>query len=687
MNFCDSNIECFVREKNYDRLNVLPPATRFAKKFRLELEALDLEIKTDDEIIGWFKFENERSDDVVFDDEKTDGHTRNVMDMPESFGSKTNVDKGHTLVDYGFILNNGLAAYEKRIDEEVKKYPDNEYLAAMKSTMQSIKEFLSRMVSVIDEKIVRCDSDNKKLYVMRDMLKKVPYYPAGTFREAVQSVWIIHFLLPLAENAWYSISLGKFDEYMYPFYVNSLKNGMTVTDAKKIMRNLYRLLNAYADGACMLNIGGVTYNELAELIIECQKEFSMPAPILGARVDRNTPDRIWNILIDEKLFSMGQPTFYGEETCKKALREKGVSERGAEEFSNNSCMGISVPAEEFNSMWGCVFTVPAALETALNKGKILKQGCKIHIPDIDVPENIDDLLTNFEKCVKYLMDICVKSYEAKAELSEKTDPDCFVSILTKGCIEKRCDRISGAKYHNVTVECMGMVNVADGICAIDKLVFRDKKYTLDEINQAVKSDFIEYKEIKDDLQSCMKYGENSGADEYAVKTAEIMQRIIRSYNHDNLYFLPSLHTLDHNVMYGKTWGAGYDGRNAGEPFAKNAGPSNEVRKSDPTSMVLSAIKLPQYKFFGGQPIDVNFQTDAVRNHKEQISALIKVYLENGGLQFQVNSLSSKLLREAIDAPDMYPNLVVRIGGFSIYFNSLSLDSKKEFAERFEKEGF
>ena len=474
---------------------------------------------------------------------------------------------------------------------------------------------------------------------------------------------------------------------MYPFYVNSLKNGMTEADAKKIMHNLYRLLNAYADGACMLNIGGDTYNEFAEFIIECQKEFSMPAPILGVRIAENTPERIWNMLIDEKLFSLGQPTFYGEETCKNALRERSISEREIKEFSNNSCMGISVPAEEFNSMWGCVFMVPAALEAALNMGEIFKKECEVHIPGIDVPENIDALFVNFEKCVKYLMDICIKSYEMKADISEKTDPDCFMSILTNGCIEKHCDRISGAKYHNVTVECMGMVNSADGICAIDKLVFRDKKYSLDEINIAVKNDFIGYEGIKNDLQDCIKYGENSAADEYAVKTAEIMQRVIRNYDHDNLYFLPSLHTLDHNVMYGKEWGASYDGRNSGEPFAKNAGPSNTVRKSEPTSMVLSAIKLPQYKFFGGQPIDVNFQTDAVRNHKKQISSLIKVYLENGGLQFQVNSLSSKLLREAIDVPEKYPNLVVRIGGFSIYFNSLSLDSKKEFAERFEKEGF
>ena len=353
-----------------------------------------------------------------------------------------------------------------------------------------------------------------RLIALKNMIQKVPYYPAETFCEAVQSVWVIHFLTPLAENAWYSISLGKFDEYMYPFYKQSLKDGMTRETAKKILHNLYELLNSYADGACLLNIGP-TYNELSELIIECQKDFAMPAPILGARVDKNTPERIWNSLIDEKLFSMGQPTFYGEKSCINALVEKGLSEKKARGFSNNSCMGISIPGNEFNSMWGCVFSVSSALETAMNCGKMLNSE-DILVPDISVPHNIYELFENFEKCVKYLLGICVKSYEKRVEISKKTLPDPFVSLLTPGCIEKHCDRISGAKYHNVTFECMGMVNVSDGIYAIDQLVFKDKKYTIDEINAAVKNNFIGFEKLRNNIMNCLKFGENSDADEYAA---------------------------------------------------------------------------------------------------------------------------------------------------------------------------
>ncbi len=679
--YCDYNIERYVRNKYFDYLKELAPEKRAAEKFRLETEALELEIKKNDEIVGWFNFIKEYCPDKAFAEEEYDAETKRLNSLAEGLNCTVRVDRGHTLLNYSDILNHGLVWYENKIDAELAKAPDNAYLAAMKGTLAAVKSLTERVIGLISEK--KDEYGAEKAECFTEMLKKVPFYPAESFREAVQSIWIIHFLTPLAENAWYSISLGKFDEYMYPFYKASLERGMTRDEAKKILKNFYELLNSYADGACLLNIGG-EYNELSELLIECQKEFSLPAPILGARINDKTPEYIWQSLIDEKLFSMGQPTFYGESSCIAALVEKGVPKDKAVHFSNNSCMGIGLPGEDFNSMWGMVFNVSAALEAAVNCGNVI--GRDFHIPNIGKADSIEQLYENFETAVKYLLDICSALYEKNAEISEKSIPDPFVSLLTDDCIEKHCDRISGAKYHNVTVECMGMVNVSDGICAVDRLVFKDKKYTLEEISAAVKNNFEGYAELRQDILACPKYGQNSSADEYAVRVAEITERIIRAKDRGNRKYSPSLHTLDTNVGYGSNWGAGFDGRAAGTPFAKNAGCSNIARQSDPTSMVLSAAKLPQEKFFGGQPIDVNFQTDMVRNHKKEIEALVKVYLNNGGLQFQVNSLSSALLRDATDNPEKYPDLVVRIGGYSLYFNSISRASKLEFIERLEKEG-
>lgn len=683
---CDYAIERYVRKESFELLNGLSPLERFSEKLKRVIAELDIEIKPEDEIVGRFNFDKKCDEEVVFDGERQTAEDERIITEIEKYKSSTSIDSGHTLVNYEEILNCGLAFYEKRIDAELEKYPQNEYLTAMKSAVASSVTLTKKASEEIDKRLCEDTEDLNRLEELKRIINKVPYKPAESFREAVQSVWIIHFLTPLSGSAWYSISLGRFDEYMYPFYKKSLNNGMTRDEAKKILHNFYKLLNGYSDGACLLNIGP-DYNELSELITECQKEFALPAPILGARVDENTPDSIWNALIDEKLFSMGQPTFYGETACIRALTEKGLSKDETAKFSNNSCMGIAIPGNEFNSMWGCVFSVCTALEAALNNGKCLSSLEVPVIPNISAPSSTEELFSNFESCAKYILDIGVKSYEKRAEVFERVYPNPFISLLMGSCIEKHCDRTSGAEYHNVTVECMGMINAADGIYAVDRLVFKENKYTLEEINRAVADNFVGYENIRNDILKCPKFGQNTEADGYAVRVAEILQKIIRSYDHGNMYYSPSLHTLDTNVWRGMELGAGYDGRYAGTPLAKNAGPSNIARSAEPTSMILSSSALPQHKFYGGQPIDVNFTADTVRSRKDTVKTLIMTYHNRGGLQFQVNSLSSKLLRDATDNPEKYPNLVVRIGGYSIYFNNISRESKEEFIERFEKEGY
>lgn len=679
---CNSSLDRMIRCKHYATLNTLRPPLRAAEKFRYMTESLDFEVRSSDEIIGWFLMEQCECPQKEYDDEIPDEAFSKLQNTVTSLDFSVKIDKGHTLPDYEMVLKRGLVYYETKLNRELTKAPNNEYLLAMKQTIDVVKHFTERIIRWLSVSADKLGGERAEHFIQ--MLKKVPFYPAESFTEAVQSLWIVHFLIPLAESAWCSISLGKLDEYLLPYYQCSLEKGMTRGDAKKVIRNFYELLNSYADGACLVNVGG-NYNELSKLLIECQAEFSMPAPILGARINCVTPDDIWDDLIDERLFTMGQPTFYAEPTCIEALVEKGIPYEEATKFSNVSCMGIGIPGKEFNSMWGLVFNSSAALESAVNCGNVI--GADFYIPEIGKANSLKQLYENFEKSVIFLLNLGNQLYCKTAEQSESCDPDPFISLLTDSCIEKHCDRISGADYHNVTVECMGLVNVSDGICAIDKLVYNEGKYSLEEMCQAVKNSFVGSEHILQDILNCPKYGQNSTADQYAVQVAEIMQKTIRALDNGRRFYLPSLHTLHSNVKYGLKWGAGFDGRLAGAPFAKNAGCSNFARQNDPTSLILSAAKLPQRKFYGGQPIDVNFQTGMVRNRKKEIRALIEIYFQNGGLQFQVNSVSSELLRKALENPEAYPDLVVRIGGFSRYFNSLTRQTKLEFIERFEKEGF
>ena len=684
---CDKNIERRIRNEYFEELDRLSPTARFVRKLELMLDQLTLEVSPSDKLVGRFIFSSPRYENRAFSDEALPQKTEELLNRWTVFGSNTTFSKGHTLISYERILKEGLSGYAERINLELKATPKDEYLLAMRDTIKVVQAFLNRIALRIGELGTDCKiaEDSARLSEMKERILRVPFYPATDFYDALQSVWIIHFLAPLAEGEWQSISLGRLDKYLYPYYLISQNEGMTRAEAKAILHELFVLLNSYADGACLLNVGE-EYNELSELLIECQRDFKLPGPILGARIGKDTPERILNMLIDTELFSRGQPTFYGEESCLKALIEKGLSSDRAKSFSNNSCMGIGIPGEEFNSMWGCIFGIHGVLEAAINQGRLITVDSNELIPDVKEVSTLDELYTEFEHCARFLLDRLLEGYNARAERSERIDPDCFISLLTEDCIQKRCDRISGARYHNVTVECIGLVNAADGIAAIDQLIFKEKRYSLSALRDALRADFIGYEELRRDILACPKFGQNSDADAYAVRVADILQALIRAYDNTNRYYQPSLHTLDKNATRGVTWGATPDGRRAGEPFAKNGGSSNLARRRDPTSLVLSAIKLPQHKLYGGQPIDLSFTPDTVISHKREIASLIKTYLGLGGLQLQVNAVSSKTLRDALTYPDRYPDLIVRIGGYSHYFNDLSPNVKLEFIERFEREG-
>lgn len=685
MLYCNSDYDRYIIDKYYDHLKDLTPTERMVEKFRLQLENIPIHIYKDDYFVGWFGFDEKLPTDglrsygySLTDEEKA------LLDFPGTIGSSTMVDKSHTCADYGRILREGLVSFEKRIQAELKLCPDDAELLAMEKCVQVVRGFGKRIGTVIGNMLDGADDTKRqRLIDMKERAEKVPYYPAESFAEALQAVWIIHFLIPMAENGWYSISLGHFDRYMYPYYKKELESGTPKQTIVDMLHQFYRLLNNYSDGACLLGIGGEEYNDLSELLIECQKNFNLPAPILGARITEHTNDRIFDLLIDEKLFAAGQPTFYSEEGCREALKEKGIPDSDAVNFSNNSCMGIGIPGKEVNSMWGCVFNVSSSVELAVTGGKLVS---KTGDTNIAPAGSFEELFGRFTAYCTENIAKCLKAFNLRSGLTEKYDPDVFFSVITDDCIERHRDRMSGARYQNATVECMGMVNASDALCAIDTLVFKEKRYTLNELTKAVKSNFAGYEQIRADILKCPKYGTNSEADEYAVRVADVLADIIPTHDHDNIHFVPSLHTIDTNVGYGAGWGAGFDGRLAGTPFAKNAGPCNEVRCNVPTSLVLSAAKLPQYRFYGGQPIDIHFDMSVVRDHKKAIAALIKTYFRNGGLQFQVNSVSVEILEDALEHPENHNDLIVRIGGFSDYFNRLNMATRLEFIERFSAEG-
>ena len=633
----------------------------------------------------------------------------------------------HTCVDYGTLLELGLGFYEKQIqnklEEEISDY-SKAYLHAMLKACEGVFQFASRYEQLARQHAKTADQTRRKqLNRMADALAKVPREPARDFFEALQSIWIIHTVTPVSERSWASISLGRMDQYLLPYYRKWLEEGNTRQEAKTLLCTFFQLLDSYGDGSCALNLGS-DYNELSELILEVEKTVKLRSPIIAARMSKNTPPKIWEKFVDRELFKIGQPTFYQEENCIQSVAHRGVAH--PESFAVNSCMGKILPGEELADMWGCCVNMNLPLELAVNNGQPLHGKLPTDLQGyVDFapypPTSMENIRASY---MRYLQGVV--AYVVEINLQHTVwiafnRPNPFLSLLTKDCIENGRDRAqgavqrmgssalsflqnngdqmfskeelltgNGARYHNVTVLAMGFAHVADAFAAMEELVFTRGQITLEELIKATQANFEgPYFELYAKLLSCPKYASGSDvADEYAAFVLQALADACESLQKDSIRYLPTCHTIDANAQFGKCVYASFDGRRDGEAFGKNAGAVMHALQATPTDLIHGAAKLPQYRFSGGVPIDIYFPDGmlATPENRKKVADLIKVYFNLGGMQVQVNSVDVALLKKAYENPKDYPHVIVRKGGFSLYFADMLPEVQADMIARFEREG-
>lgn len=694
----------YIAANHAEEMDSLSYVSRTARLFRYVLEEMPLLLDGNDILAGRYGSDAEpvelpqkilTKNDVmnrIFSPE--DKKIRNVM--RDSYGCKGSFGKAHTCIDYGYVLRNGLNEYIRRVDARLSELcndKEREFLNAMREMLCAAEIFSKRFAALALEYAQNTDDPAKKAHFerMHRALCRVPMEPARDFYEAIQCVWLMHSLVPISEHAWYSISLGRLDQYLYPYYAAA--DETEKTRIPEYIAALFRLLDSYGDGACALNLGGLDENdndmtnELSRVIVEVEKQVRLRSPIIAVRISEKTPDDFFESLIDEKLFSMGQPTFYSERACRRAMEKRGLSHKEAVGYSVNSCMGLYKAGEEVADMWGVMLNMHLPLELAVNGGKPFAGELPMTLSTkAGVPDTFDELLALYKQYFSELTALCVRLNNMDTRVRAEGDPNPFLAALTEGCIDAAADCAVGCRYRTVTVETMGLTNAADALGAVKELVYDKKKYTLNELIEAARCDYVGYDDLLCDIKACPKYGCNiESADSLVTLLFDMAADELKKYNGGNTYYCPSLHTIDVNVSYGAPLGAFLDGRRAGAPVNKNAGPSNDVRKLDPTSLIMSAGKQPQYRFDGGQPIDIRFEPSAVREHSDKIRALIMTYGSLGGLQLHVNSVDAATLRAAHASPEDYSDLIVRVGGFSQYFCDLPAESRLEFIERFERE--
>lgn len=609
----------------------------------------------------------------------------------------------HTTLDYQKAIESGIDGILKEVSVE-KDQAEGErkiYLDAVEIALHTILNWVEKLSNMALElaKDSKHSDFRQNLLQMGNMLKRVPKYPAESFHEAVQSVWLLHLLVGISEYSGASLSLGRADQYLYPYYLKDLKTGVDKEDIEKTIEDLWKKLNCpeYSDPACALNLGGVDlegkdlFNPLSEMFVAASRHMKLPSPILAARIHKNMEQRVFDLLVDPELSVMGQPTYYGEFACRRALKERGIPETELWRFSVNSCMGLIMPGEEISDMWGGVVNLLLPLELSMNVGKPFLH--KIPMAFATVPQteytSFEKFFKQYRSYLKEIVDFVVKGNRKCTESIAKNLPNPFLSAFITDCIKKGMDRAAGgARYHSVIIEGAGFANVSDALTAIKKLVFDERKYILQEMLRASQNNFNGYEDIYGEILKCPKYGNgNMEADSIASAVTAVFAEIVSVYTHDNLYYLPSYHSLDANVGWGQKIGASLDGRHAGEPLNKNAGAGMGKNKEGHTALFLSASSIGQSQLSGGQPVDIYIDKSMLSEleGKRKFQALLQTYFELGGLQIQVNAVSIENLKQALENPADHQDILVRIGGYSARFVNLDRRTQEEMMHRFERD--
>ena len=618
--------------------------------------------------------------------------------MGQLFSCKGNYTSAHTCINYEKLLTLGISGILEEVYASKKKAASNhqDFYQAVEIALKAFLKFCDRFVVQLEKHLETTTNESVKLLLKQtiDNCRNVPEKPATNFPEALQSIWFVHMVIGISEYNDASISLGRLDQFAYECFQNTANtpNGQKITE--NWLNKFWKKLNCYGDAACAVNLGGLDKdgkdlcNPLTYLITETVKKNSMPSPILAARIHPEIPQDLFDLLTDEELFKQGQPTFYGENSCLLALRKRNIPESDIFKWAANSCMGLVVQGYEISDMWGAVVNCMLPLELALNNGRPFSHDLPISL-NTKANDKFNDFQSLVDKVEEYLYEIikfCINANQKSLKNYSHESPNPYISAFLDDCIKLGEDRVAGgARYFTVIVEAFALVNVADALQTIKTLVFEKQKYSLNELIDIAKNNFKGNEKLLKEIQTLPKYGDaDPETDRLVAELAQTFASQVDKYTNGNKVFAPSFHTLAGHIGAGKLYGASLDGRLEGEPFAKNIGTSPGTARKELTSLIKSATTIDQSDFGGGQPLDISVDCSMLtsKEGKRKFQSLLQSYFKLGGLQMQVNGLSAETLQKAIKEPEKYNDLVVRIGGYSEYFNRLSNDIKHEMVKRF-----
>lgn len=657
----------------------------------------------------------------------------NVFMETGFFGMEGKLNSGdaHLAVDYEQLLKIGLVGYEKRVrqlkaeldlcvPENIDKYV---FYKAVLIVIEVVKTYADRFSLLAQEMAENAQSHRKdELLEISNICSKVPYEPASSFKEAIQSVWFIQLILQIESNG-HSLSYGRFDQYMYPYLKADLEKGViTDEEAVELLTNLWiktltinkvrsQAHTFSSAGSPMyqnVTIGGQTpdkkdaVNKLSFLVLKSVAQTRLPQPNLTVRYYNGLNKEFLDECIEVMKLGTGMPAFNNDEIIIPSFIDLGVKEEDAYNYSAIGCVETAVPGK-----WGYRCTgmsyqnFPRILLAVMNDGVDVTSGKRFvkgygYFRDMKSFEELQDA---WDKSIREITRLSVIVENAVDLASERDVPDILCSTLTQDCIGRgKTIKEGGAVYDFISGLQIGIANMADSLAAIKKLVFEEKKITPQQLWDALQDDFMSEENQK--IQSMLineapKYGNDDDyVDQLVVEAYDSYINEIKKYPSTRYQRGPvggiryaGTSSISANVGQGYGTMATPDGRKAHTPLAEGCSPAHAMDKNGPTAVFKTVSKLPTHEITGGVLLNqkVTPQMLATEENKEKLEMIIKTFFNRlHGYHVQYNVVSRETLIDAQKNPEKHRDLIVRVAGYSAFFNVLSKATQDDIIERTEQ---
>ena len=636
---------------------------------------------------------------------------------------------GHFVMDYAKLMEKGFGGLIEEVKAAAVSKGEKDFYRAMLIELSAAGRYILRYADLAGKMAGECLDEKRRaeLTELEKVCRQIAFGPAKDFYQALQ-LWHFATTIVQIESNGHSVSYGRMDQWLYPYYRADLDSGRV---SKHRMQELLEcayirmgnpsklkdrvtvsVRNGRGWGGESLTIGGVdregkdATNDLTFMMLEASVHTRLMNPWVCVRMHKDTPHELKVKTFECIRAGYGHPKLYNDETAIKVMQKKGMSLEDARDYAVVGCVEPDLPGKEFGLHDAAYVNMVKVLDLALFNGKCPdcsgkcpmyeKCGGKLGSADGSLQDcsDMDEVVALFKKQMDYFASLMAENLRIIERAHREVKPTPFASAFFDDCIERGLDLTAGGARYNFTgPQACGIASVADALSAISQLVFDEKLVSGSEFMEAIRSDWEGYEYLYTLVNSKKVHhfgNDDDYADAFYSGVFDIYCNSVDGMeNTRGGVFTPGVYSVNANVGMGMNTPASFDGRKAGEPISDNMGPVHTAAASHdvsgPTAIANSVNKADHTKATNGTLLNWKFTPSCVAGTagRENLIGFVDTYFRGGATHCQFNIMSSKMMRDAMERPQDYRDMLVRVAGYSAYFVELSKPLQMDLINRTE----